>query len=59
MLGIKLSADAGSAIVDANSIRGYKEQQEILELERSKRLERISELKQELAAPRCAAPGDN
>lgn len=59
VLGIKLSADAGSAIIDANSIRGYKEQQEILELERSKRLERISELKQELAAPRCAAPGDN
>lgn len=59
VLGIKLSVDAGSAIIDANSIRGYKEQQEILELERSKRLERISELKQELAAPRCAATGDS
>jgi hypothetical protein len=53
VLGIKLSAYAGSAIIDANSIKGYKENQGILELEKSKRLQRIIDLRKIIADNRC------
>jgi hypothetical protein len=53
VLGIKLTADAGSIVVDANSIKGYKENQEILELEKSKRLQRIIDLRKVIIDNRC------
>lgn len=53
VLGIKLTADASSAIIDANSIRGYKENQGILELEQSKRLQRIIDFRKVIGDNRC------
>jgi len=53
VLGIKLTADASSAIIDANSIRGYKENQGILELEQSKRLQRIINFRKVIDDNRC------
>lgn len=53
VLGIKLSVDAGSVVIDANSIKGYKKNQEILDLEKSKRLQRIIDFKKVIADNHC------
>ena len=53
VLGIKLTADAGSVIIDGRSIKWYKENQEILELEKSKRLQRIIDLRKVITDNRC------
>jgi hypothetical protein len=57
VLGIKLTAHASSVIIDANSIKGYKENQEIMELEKSKRLQRIIDLRKVIDDNRCAELG--
>ncbi|MHB8120802.1 MAG: hypothetical protein ACYDG4_01505 [Desulfuromonadaceae bacterium] len=53
VLGIKLTADAGSIIIDGRSIKWYRENQEILELEKSKRLQRIIDLRKIITDNRC------
>lgn len=53
VLGINLSVSAGSVIIDGRSIKLYKENQEILELEKSKRLQHIIDLKKVISDNRC------
>ncbi|MHB8057523.1 MAG: hypothetical protein ACYDHC_06475 [Desulfuromonadaceae bacterium] len=53
VLGIKLTADAGSVIIDGRSIKWYQENQEILELEKSRRLQQLIDLRKVLSDNRC------
>lgn len=57
VLGIKLSYDAGLAAIDTRDISRFRKEQEKLEFEKSKRLQKIIDLKKVLEDNHCQEVG--